>query len=154
MSKHRILVIDDEEQVALLWEEVLKPFGYDVTSQTNSVEALKAFFAKPDKFDLVISDVTMPNITGDELAKKVLLIRPEIPIILCTGFSERLTEEKAKEMGVREFLIKPIMIHDFVNTVREVLDQSSADCSLRPQQLTSQRGLRNADKTGFPLRDT
>ena len=132
MSKHRILVIDDEEQLALLWEEVLEPFGYDVTSQTNSVEALKEVCAKPYKFDLVISDINMPNVTGDELAQKLLLIRPDIPIILCTGFSERLNEDKAKEMGVREFLRKPIMIYDFVNTVRKVLDQPSADYSLRP----------------------
>ena len=132
MSKHRILVIDDEEQVAVLWEEVLEPFGYDVTSQTNSVEALEEFCAQPYKFDLVISDVTMPNITGDELAKKFLRMRPEIPIILCSGFSERITEEKAKEIGARDFFMKPIMINDLVNAVRKLLDHSSADCSLRP----------------------
>ena len=141
MSKHRIMVIDDEEQLALMWEEVLEPFGYDVTSQTNSVEALKEFCAKPYKFDLVISDINMPNVTGDELAQKLLRIRPDIPIILCTGFSERLNEDKAKKMGVREFLMKPIMIYYLVNAVRKVLDQSSADYGLRPSAINVAGGI-------------
>ncbi|TET92815.1 MAG: response regulator, partial [Desulfobacteraceae bacterium] len=75
----------------------------------------------PDKFDLIISDMTMPKMTGDELAKKFMAIRPNIPIILCTGFSERINEEKAKAIGIRKFIMKPIVMREMAEAIRQVL---------------------------------
>jgi CheY-like chemotaxis protein len=85
------------------------------------VEALELFRAKADRFDMVITDMTMPNMTGDRLAQELLQIRPGIPIILCTGFSERITEEKAKAMGIREFVMKPLVIKDLAQAMRRAL---------------------------------
>ncbi|MBW1737532.1 MAG: response regulator, partial [Deltaproteobacteria bacterium] len=88
----------------------------------SSIEALELFKAKPDRFDLVITDMTMPNMTGDRLARELMKIRPDIPIILCTGFSERISEEKAKGMGIKAFAMKPLVMRDLANTVRKALD--------------------------------
>jgi CheY-like chemotaxis protein len=85
------------------------------------VEALELFRAKADRFDMVITDMMMPNMTGDRLAQELLQIRPGIPIILCTGFSERITEEKAKAMGIREFVMKPLVIKDLAQAMRRAL---------------------------------
>ncbi|MBW2168751.1 MAG: PAS domain S-box protein [Deltaproteobacteria bacterium] len=117
----RILFVDDELPLVEIGKQILERLGYEVTTRTSSIEALELFKAKPDRFDLVITDMTMPNMTGDRLAKELMKIRPDIPVILCTGFSERITEEKAKEMGIRAFAMKPIVIRDLANTVREVL---------------------------------
>jgi YesN/AraC family two-component response regulator len=86
------------------------------------VEALELFNAKPDRFDLVITDMTMPNMTGDQLAKKMMKIRPDIPIILCTGFSERITETRAKRIGIRSYLMKPVTERNLGDIVRKVLE--------------------------------
>jgi len=88
------------------------------------VEALKLFQNDPKRFDLVISDMTMPNMTGDKLAREILAIRPDIPIILCTGYSERFTEGQAGKMGIKAFIMKPLVIGDLAATIRKVLDQS------------------------------
>jgi YesN/AraC family two-component response regulator len=77
-----------------------------------------------DKFDLVITDLTMPNMTGDKLAGELMNIRPDIPIILCTGFSEKMSKERAEALGIKDFLMKPIVKSDLAKTVREVLDKS------------------------------
>ena len=79
--------------------------------------------AQPDKFDLVITDMTMPNMTGDELAAKMMKIRADIPVILCTGYSERISKDKAHEIGIKEFVLKPIIMSDMALTVRKVLDE-------------------------------
>ncbi|MBW2035495.1 MAG: response regulator, partial [Deltaproteobacteria bacterium] len=100
----------------------LERLGYEVTTRTSSIEALELFKAKPDRFDLVITDMTMPHMTGDRLARELMKIRPDIPIILCTGFSERISEEKAKGMGIKAFVMKPLVMRDLANTVRKVLD--------------------------------
>ena len=92
-------------------------------TRTSSIEALELFRTKPDQFGLVITDMTMPDMTGERLAKELMQVRPDIPIILCTGFSERITEEKAKGMGIREFVMKPLVMRDLANTVRQVLDE-------------------------------
>ena len=84
--------------------------GYQVESRCNSLEALNAFQGNPDKYDLIITDMTMPHMTGDRLSKKLLDIRPDIPIILLTGFSEQLSKEKIKKMGIRGFVMKPIIM--------------------------------------------
>ena len=80
------------------------------------------FKATPDRFDLVITDMTMPNLTGDKLAQEILRIRPGIPIILCTGFSEYISEEKAKALGIREFVMKPLIMKDLAKAIRRALD--------------------------------
>jgi DNA-binding NtrC family response regulator len=94
-----------------------------VEVRTSSIEAREMFLANPDRFDLVITDMTMPNMTGDRLAQEILGIRPGIPIILCTGFSERITEEKAKAMGIQEFVMKPLVMKDLAVAIRRALDR-------------------------------
>ena len=91
-------------------------------SRTSSIEALELFRVQADRFDLVITDMTMPNMTGDKLAQELLRIRPGIPIILCTGFSEHITEEKAKAMGIREFVMKPLVMKDLAKAIRRALE--------------------------------
>ncbi|MCX5876076.1 MAG: PAS domain S-box protein, partial [Deltaproteobacteria bacterium] len=123
-GKERVLFVDDEIALIELGERILVYLGYQVTTRTSSVEALELFRAKPDAFDLVITDYTMPNMTGGELAKHILAIRPGIPIVLCTGFSEVFTEEKAQALGIQGYVMKPISIHDLANICRKVLDQA------------------------------
>jgi len=118
----QILLVDDEKSVALIVKQMLERLGYQVTSHTNSIEALETFRAAPDNFDLVISDFTMPDIPGDKLAFEMAKIRPDIPILLCTGFSETLTEEKAASMGIKGFLMKPILMRDLSEKIREILN--------------------------------
>ncbi len=96
--------------------------GYQVETKSDPVEALELFRSKPDRFDPIITDMTMPKITGDRLAKEILSIRPDMPIILCSGFSEKIDAEKAKELGIRKYIEKPLDMSDFVVAVRKVLD--------------------------------
>lgn len=118
----RILFVDDEKGTVDAIQPMLTNLGYKVTARTSSVEALEAFRNNPEGFDLVITDMTMPNMTGKELAKELMTIRSDIPIILCTGFSEQIDENKAKEMGINAFVMKPIVMKEIANTIREVLD--------------------------------
>ncbi|MCP3872312.1 MAG: response regulator, partial [Desulfobacteraceae bacterium] len=118
----RILLVDDENSVVIIVKQMLERLGYQVTSRTSSTEALEAFRAEPDKFDLVISDFAMPNMPGDKLASKLTKIRPNIPILLCTGFSETLTEEKAVSMGINGFLMKPVVMKDLNEKIRDILN--------------------------------
>jgi PAS domain S-box-containing protein len=118
----RILAVDDEEVIASLIGKMLEEFGYTVTSRTSSVEALAAFKARPQDYDLVVTDMTMPNMCGLELAQKIMAIRPEIPIILCTGFSEIVDEAKAKAAGIRELVMKPVAKNQLALVARKVLD--------------------------------
>jgi PAS domain S-box-containing protein len=119
----RILFIDDEHALVDTGQQILKNLGYEVTISTSSVEALELFRKEPERFDLVVTDMTMPGMTGDMLAKELGRIRPDIPIILCTGFSEYITEERAKEMGIRELVLKPLMASDLARIIRRALDQ-------------------------------
>ena len=119
----RILLVDDEESIAKLEKLMLERLGYRVTMHVNSPDALEAFKTKPGSFDLIISDMTMPQMTGDQLAKHLISIRADIPIIICTGFSERLNQEKAASIGVKGFLMKPIIKSELAKMVRKVLDQ-------------------------------
>jgi len=121
-GKERILFIDDEPFIVDIGKGMLEHLGYTVVTRTSPIEALEAFKAQPDKFDLVITDMTMPKMTGDELAKELMAIRPDIPIILCTGFSELINEEKAKAMGIRAFVMKPVVQREMANAVRKALD--------------------------------
>ncbi|MBN1841088.1 MAG: response regulator [Deltaproteobacteria bacterium] len=121
-KEQRILFVDDEEQIVRMGQQMIERLGYSVTARTSSGEALEAFRYEPEKFDLVITDQTMPNMTGAELAQKLMGISPDIPIILCTGFSEVMPEEKARAIGIREYLMKPVLAHDLGRAIRRVLD--------------------------------
>jgi signal transduction histidine kinase/ActR/RegA family two-component response regulator len=123
-GNERILLIDDEEQIVSMEQQMLENLGYEVTARTDSTEALKEFSEKPQNFDLVITDMTMPHMTGDALAQKLLNIKPDIPVILCTGFNEDITEEKALAMGIQKFVMKPVIKNDLASTIRTVLDQN------------------------------
>ena len=119
----RIMVVDDEAQVALMEKRMLERFGYQVASFTSSLAALNAFRQLPETFDLVVTDITMPNMTGDYLAKKLIAIRPDLPIIACTGFSERIDHEQLTTIGIRRVLMKPINRSEMIRAVRQVLDE-------------------------------
>jgi CheY-like chemotaxis protein len=118
----RILFVDDEKTLADLGRQMLERLGYHVVCRTSSIEALELFKKRPGQFDLVITDMTMPNLTGDKLTRQIMNIRPDIPVILCTGFSEQISEESAKELGIREFILKPLVMEKLAGTVRKVLD--------------------------------
>ncbi len=118
-----ILLVDDEKQIVDVVQQMLERLGYQVTVRTSSIEALEVFRASMDKFDLVITDLTMPNMTGDKLAGELMNIRPDIPIILCTGFSERMTKKRAESLGIKGFLMKPIVTSDLAKLIREVIDK-------------------------------
>ncbi|MGA8178658.1 MAG: response regulator, partial [Desulfobacterales bacterium] len=120
-GKERILFIDDDESIAYVGRVRLERLGYQVETKTNPVEALALFRDNPDQFDLVITDMTMPHMTGDLLVKEMLRIRPDLPIIMCTGFSERIDEEEAKKIGVRQYIEKPLNRSDLANLVRKAL---------------------------------
>jgi CheY-like chemotaxis protein len=122
-GNERVLFVDDERVLADLGEHMLKPLGYTVTTQTNSREALEIFRAQPQRFDLVVTDMTMPDMTGLELAEKILQIRANLPIILCSGFSEMVSHDKSKATGIREFVMKPIDLGEMAKIVRRVLDR-------------------------------
>ncbi|MGD2271636.1 MAG: ATP-binding protein [Desulfobacterales bacterium] len=119
----RILFVDDEKPLVDMGRLMLERLGYTVTTRTSSVEALEFFRKQPNAIDLIITDMTMPNLTGEKLARELIDIRPEIPIILCTGYSQQITEEKAKKIGIKEFILKPIVMQDLAKTIRNVLDE-------------------------------
>ena len=121
VGKERILFIDDEESIVYVGRNRLERLGYQVETKTNPVEALEVFRDKPDRFDLVITDMTMPQMTGDFLVKEILRIRPDMPTILCTGFSEKIDEGKAKEIGIRQYIEKPVNRSDLAKMVRKAL---------------------------------
>ena len=119
-----ILLVDDELSVAKLEGQMLSRLGYQVLVRTSSNDALNTFKANPNSFDLVISDMTMPNMTGDQLVKTILTIRPETPIVICTGFSEWINKEQAEVLGVKGFLMKPVLKSDMAKMVQTVLDEA------------------------------
>jgi len=121
-SEH-ILFIDDEEALVEIGSQILEQLGYEVVTKQSSVQALELFRAEPDRFDLVITDMTMPHMTGDKLAQELMTIRPKIPIILCTGHSGLVSEEKAQEIGIKAFVMKPLVIRNLAETVRKVLGE-------------------------------
>ena len=121
-GNERILFVDDEKAMVDAIRPMIERLGYKLTARTSSIEALDAFRANPGGFDLVITDFTMPNMTGMELAKALFKLRSDIPVILCTGYSEHINENKAKAIGVRAFLMKPVALSEIANTIRKVLD--------------------------------
>jgi PAS domain S-box-containing protein len=121
MGHGHILFVEDEEALARLGEEAMRKLGYEVMVRTSSLEALEAFRANPFRYNAVVTDQTMPHMTGEALSRELLQIRPDVPIILCTGFSHSMTPEKAKAMGIRAFLLKPLLIKDLGRTLQDVL---------------------------------
>ncbi len=120
-NKERILFVDDEQAIAELAELMLARLGYQVTVATSSLKALELFRAAPDMFDLLISDQTMPNLTGVDLAREIHQIRPHFPVILCTGYSERLTEEGIKQLGINALVMKPVDLEHLAAMIRKSL---------------------------------
>jgi len=120
----RILFVDDEECLAESCSELLECKGYTVTSFTSSREALELFKINPEDFDLIITDQTMPGLTGVELAEVALKIRPDIPIVLCSGYAAKVSEDVAKGIGIREFCMKPMDIRQLATVTRKVLDEN------------------------------
>ena len=124
-GNEHILFVDDEQMMVEMGQAILERLGYQVTVNTSSVEALEIFRAHPDKFDLLITDQTMPDKTGVQLAKELLKIRPDIPIILCTGFSTKISEKDIKAIGIREFAMKPLEIQKMSEIIRRALDENN-----------------------------
>ena len=121
MGSETVLLVDDEDQIVNLEKQILERLGYQVVACTSSLDAFAAFQKSPKAFDLVITDQTMPKLTGMELANKILKIRPDTPIILSTGFTEISTEQKAKLEGISEFVRKPVVMADLARAIRKVL---------------------------------
>jgi len=117
-----VLLVDDEEMMVDVTGQTLERLGFVVIAKTNSTDALEAFQEKPDEFDLVITDQVMPNMTGTQLAEKLIAIRPDIPVILCSGFPEKICPEELKSIGIKEFIAKPIGKQEIATIVRKVLD--------------------------------
>ena len=117
----RVLYVDDEPAIADVGKQMLERLGYHVTAKTHSGDALRTFVSAPADFDLVITDITMPGLTGEKLAEEIMRVRPDIPVILCTGYSERVSEEFAERLGVRRLMMKPFTIKDLGLVIGEVL---------------------------------
>jgi len=122
----RILFIDDEQQIVKACWKLLTSLGYNVTGATDSIRAFRTFKEDPNAFDIIVTDFTMPRMTGVDLAQRVLNIRPDMPIILCTGYAGIITREKAIAMGIREMLEKPVDNRRLVEIIRRVLDETKS----------------------------
>jgi CheY-like chemotaxis protein len=122
-GEERVLFIEDEKALAELGREILRELGYHVTVRTSSAEALALFASDPSEFHLVITDQTMPEMTGVDLAKEILTIRADMPIIMCTGFSHAVDADKAKATGIKAFAMKPLTKREIAKTIRKVLDE-------------------------------
>ncbi|MCB2181797.1 MAG: response regulator [Desulfobulbaceae bacterium] len=120
-GKEHILIVDDEEVIAESMKRRLAKLGYTITVRTSSIEALELFRHKPEAFDLIITDQTMPNMTGDRMAIEMLRIRDNVPIIMCTGFSSVIDENKARKIGIKAFLLKPVVKEEMAHAIRSVL---------------------------------
>ncbi len=121
-GSENILLVDDEELLTESYGEILEGLGYQVVTKTSSNEALETFRVHPARFDLVLTDYTMPDMTGVQLAEALLKVRPGIPIILYSGFTEDITPQKAKSKGIRKMLSKPLNIHYLSAVLRKCLD--------------------------------
>jgi len=141
VGAERILFVDDEAILAELGKELLESLGYKVVTKTNSLEALETFRADPHGFDLVITDMTMPGLRGEELAREIIALRPGMPIILSTGYSEFINETQAREMGIREFVMKPYMAAGFADKIRKALKTHRRIERLRNSGIETNRGI-------------
>jgi two-component system, cell cycle sensor histidine kinase and response regulator CckA len=121
-GRERILLVDDDVALCELGKLMIESLGYAITTRTSCTEALGTFIEGPDDFDLVLTDMTMPFMTGSEFARKIITIRPNVPIVMCTGFSEFIDEERAGLIGIRAFVMKPFSKMDIAKVIRNVLD--------------------------------
>ena len=126
-GQERLLFVDDEEWLVDMWQEILESLGFRVTATTSPLDALELFRREPENIDLVITDQTMPQMTGLELTKELLSLRPDLAIILVTGFSELVTPEKAKDIGIREYIMKPLSISELTNAISRALGEKPLD---------------------------
>lgn len=120
-GRERILPVDDEEFIVKMAKEMLERLGYEVVPCTGGMEAAALFRKAPEEFDLLISDLTMPGMSGMEVAKELKNLRPDMPVILCTGFSETITEQAETEAGIGALLMKPIRRSTIAGAIRKVL---------------------------------
>jgi CheY-like chemotaxis protein len=123
-GSERVLLVDDEPMILKLGKRMLERQGYEVEPLASGTDALECFKHDPARFDLVVTDMTMPGMRGDKLAEEIMKIRDDIPVILATGYSKQISEEKAKEIGIRAFVMKPLTQQELASTVRRVLDES------------------------------
>jgi CheY-like chemotaxis protein len=131
-GKERILFVDDEPAIVEMTKTMLERIGYRVTAFSDCSEALRVFAGNPDGFDIVITDQTMPDMTGIALAKEVMAVRKNMPVIICTGFSETASPELARDAGIREFVLKPVTKREMAQAIRRVLEQRE-DGGAEPQ---------------------
>ena len=153
-GNERILVVDDEEFIVKAVQNMLQHLGYKVTALMDNQEALKLFSEEPSQFDLVITDQTMPFMTGEDLGKELMRIRPDIPVILCTGYSDLISSEKAIAMGFRGFIMKPFTVREGAELVRRVLDQKDPGnlkiSTVKPDNTQDMAALTPADLSVLP----
>jgi CheY-like chemotaxis protein len=124
VCNERIIVVDDEDSIVRLTQSRLESLGYQVTARISSSEVLDLFRSNPNAYDLVITDQTMPRMTGEQLAKELIKIQPSISIVMCTGYSSRIDADKASSIGIRAFIMKPVDREKLAKIVRKVLDGS------------------------------
>jgi CheY-like chemotaxis protein len=122
-GRERILFVDDEPAIATLGKRMLGSLGYEVTTCGNAIDALELFRLDPSAFDLVMTDMTMPQLTGDRMALQMMSLRPDLPVIICTGFNELLSKERVQELGIRALLMKPFLKTEAATVIRQALDQ-------------------------------
>lgn len=125
-GRERILLVDDEPAIAEMGKRLLESLGYRVTSCTGALAALERFSADPQGFDLLITDMTMPQMTGDRLAAALMATRPGLPVIVCTGFSELISPERARATGIRALVMKPFLKGEMAKAVRAALEPKAA----------------------------
>jgi CheY-like chemotaxis protein len=124
-GSERILFVDDEPPLAELTKQLLERFGYRVTIRTSSIEALELFRSQPEDFDMVITDMTMPHMTGDRLALELKSVRPELPVVICTGYSEKITEDLLQGGNIKALILKPIIRNELLVSIRGILDEGT-----------------------------
>ena len=125
-GNEKVLFIDDEIALVKVGQKMLSRLGYRVDSMTSSIKALDFFRKRASEIDIVITDMTMPEMSGDQLSAELLKIRPDIPIILCTGYNQHISERRAKKIGVQAFMKKPFQIKELAQVIRDVLDGASS----------------------------
>jgi CheY-like chemotaxis protein len=132
----RVLVVDDESAIMAVETSILQHLGYNVTACLKSTEALQIFLARPDDFDLVVTDQTMPGMTGIQLIKEVHALRPNMPVVLCTGYSDQVSKESAQQHGITEFLSKPLSVSTLGKAVKQALSKRPTPIGkkLQPQR--------------------
>lgn len=133
-----ILFVDDEGALARFGGEMLESLGYYPVVRMNAMEAWQAFKVAPQQFHLLITDQTMPGMSGEMLARECQRLRPDLPVILCTGSDQTLSAEEGRAHGVTEYVLKPLLLHDLAHTIRRILDAPpAAESSAAPRALPS-----------------